>query len=83
VQYPHEGIALPTTFGDYGLCKSEGFASHTFPWWLWFSKSKQDHNKCKMKKGNLLQKVINEACSNVKNCKIIMIPSLKLENFVN
>lgn len=29
------------------------------------------------------KQVINEAYSNVKNCKMIMIPSLKLEKFVN
>jgi hypothetical protein len=34
-------------------------------------------------KGELASKVMNEACSNVKNCKMIMIPSFILENFVN
>lgn len=29
------------------------------------------------------KQVINEACSNVKNCKMTMIPSIKLEKFIN
>jgi len=62
-QYPHEDIILPTILEDYGLQKTKGIAPHTFHWWLWFSKTKQDHNESKMTRGNT--RVIDEACNNL------------------
>jgi hypothetical protein len=32
VQYPCEGIALPTILGNYGLQKNKNIASHIFHW---------------------------------------------------
>jgi hypothetical protein len=34
VQYPHEGIALPTILRNYGLQKNENIAPLSFHWQL-------------------------------------------------
>jgi hypothetical protein len=44
---------------------------------------RQDHNKNNMRTKIYLKKVTNETCNNVRNCKMIMMSSLKLAKIVN
>jgi hypothetical protein len=38
VQYPREGIGLPTILGNCSLQKNKNIAPHTFHWQLWYFK---------------------------------------------
>jgi hypothetical protein len=75
---------LLIVFRYYGLQENEGITFHTFHWWLWFSKIRQDRKESMVTRALSLNKLLMKlVVMQDSNYKLIRTPSLKLAKLVN